>query len=321
MREKTRALQRISSGPVQLTAGPMSFLGPNVSKDGTKLFALGIQSKNELGRYDATSEQFVRYLSGISAEGLDFSRDGQWLTYVTIPQGTLWRSKLDGSERLQLSFSPLEVALPRWSPDGKQIAFMGRLPSQLWQIYVVPAEGGNPQRLVSDDENEGEPDWEPNGSVLVFSQFPALEAATNLTIHRLDLRTHQISILPGSEGLYSAHWSPDGRYIVASTVGDSRLMAFELATHKWTTLTRRGGWILGWSRQDGQVCFENSGIVYRARVPGGHLEQVASLKGIQRGTGILGFMSWAGLAPDDSILLMRETSSEEIYALSLERPQ
>lgn len=319
IREKTHLFKR-TSGPVQLTAGPMSFLGPNVSRDGTKLLALGIQSKNELLRYDTASRQFVRYLSGMSAEGLDFSRDGQWLTYVTIPQGTLWRSKTDGSERLQLSFPPLQVALPRWSPDGKQIAFMGRLPSQRWLIYVVPAEGGNPQQLVSDEENEGEPNWEPNGSALVFSQFPALEVATNLKIRRLDLRTHQISILPGSEGLYSARWSPDGRYVVASAVDDSRLMAFELATQKWTALTQRGGWMLGWSRKDGQVYFENSGIVYRARVPGGNLEQVTSLKGTQRGTGILGFESWAALAPDGSVLLMREASSEEIYALEWARP-
>ncbi len=80
---------------------------------------------------------------------------------------------------------------------------MGRLPSQLWQIYAVPADGGSPLQLFSDDENEGEPDWAPNGSLLVLSQSPALkaDAATNVVIHRVDLRTHQVSILPGSEGL------------------------------------------------------------------------------------------------------------------------
>ena len=126
---------------------------------------------------------------------------------------TLWRSKLDGSERLQLSFPPLQVALPRWSPDGKQIAFMGRPPSQLWQIYVVPAEGGSPQQVVSDDVNEGSPDWAPSGSLLIFSQLPQLEtnAAKDMVVQTLELRTHQVSVLPRSEGLYAAHWSSDGR--------------------------------------------------------------------------------------------------------------
>ena len=322
MREKVELFGRGSHRPVQLTAGPMSFLAPNPSRDGKSLFALGIQSKNELVRYDAGSKQFVRYLSGMSAEGVNFSRDGQWVTYVAIPQGTLWRSKLDGSERLQLSFPPLEVALPRWSPDGKQIAFMGRRPPQLWQIYVVPAEGGSPQQVVSDDENEGAPDWGPSGSLLVFSQLPELETngAKDMVVHSLELKTHQAAVLPGSAGLYSAHWSSDGRYIAASTTDDSRLMTFELATGKWKTLCQPGGRILGWSRYDGQVYYENNGSIYRSSAGRGYPQRVASIKGIQRGTGILGFMPWAALSPDDSVLLMREASSEEIYALRWETP-
>ncbi len=141
-----------------------------------------------------------------------------------------------------------------------------------------------------------------------------------MVIHRLDLRTHQVSILPGSEGLYSAHWSSDGRYIAASTVDKSKLMASELATRKWTTVSQPGGRILGWSRNDEYVYYENNGTFYRANVHRGYPEQVANLRGIQRGTGILGFLSWAALAPDDSVLLMREASSEEIYALEWEVP-
>lgn len=320
MRDKVNLFERASRKPVQLTAGPMSFLGPDVTRDGKKLFALGIQSKNELVRYDGVSKQFVPYLSGMSAEGMDFSKDGHWVTYVSIPQGTLWRSKLDGSERLQLTFPPLQIASPRWSPDGKQIAFMARLPAHLWQIYLMPAEGGSPRQVLSDPENEGEPDWSPSGNLLVFSQFPWMKsgATSRVVVRLLDLKTQQASILPGSEGLYSAHWSSDGRYIAAST--GPKLTIFEVATQKWTTVSQIGGTILGWSRDNNYIYFENSNAIYRAGVRRGKVEQVASLKGIQRGTGVLGFKSWAGLAPDDSVLLMREASSEEIYALDWEMP-
>ena len=91
--------------------------------DGKKLFAIGSQRRGELARFNQKTQQFEPYLSGISADGVDFSRDGQWVTYVSYPEGSLWRSKADGSERLQLTFPPMQVILPRWSPDQKQIVF------------------------------------------------------------------------------------------------------------------------------------------------------------------------------------------------------
>jgi hypothetical protein len=145
-------------------------------------------------------------------------------------------------------------------------------------------------------------------------------ALSDVVIHLLDLRTHQASILPGSQGLYSAHWSSDGRYIAASTADYPKLVSFEVATQKWTTLSQIGGTILGWSRDNNYIYFDHNNMIYRVGVRRGKLEQVANLKGIQRGTGILGFRSWAALAPDDSVLLMREASSEEIYALDWEAP-
>jgi hypothetical protein len=97
-------LQKPESTPVQLTSGPLSFKGPQPSYDGRKLFAIGVQRRGELQRYDTRSKQFMPYLSGISADTMDFSRDGQWVTYVSVPDGTLWRSKLNGTEKLQLTF-------------------------------------------------------------------------------------------------------------------------------------------------------------------------------------------------------------------------
>jgi hypothetical protein len=108
---------------MKLTLGPMNFYYPVSSRDGRKLFAVGEQRRGELVRYDAKLHQFAAYLSGISAHGLHFSKDGQWVTYVAYPEGTLWRGKVDGSQRLQLSFPPKQAFLPRWSPDGKRIAY------------------------------------------------------------------------------------------------------------------------------------------------------------------------------------------------------
>ena len=63
-----------------------------------KLFVVGQSYRGELTQYDAKSGQFSPFLGGISAEYVAFSRDGQWVAYVSYPEGTLWRSKLDGQQ-------------------------------------------------------------------------------------------------------------------------------------------------------------------------------------------------------------------------------
>src|SRR5207248_6694024 len=108
----------------------------------------------EVIRYDSRSNQFVPYFSGISAEGLAFSRDGQWVTYTSYPDGAVWRSKVDGSERLQLTFPPLRALLPRWSPDGKQIAFNASLPGATWNICLLSSQGGTPQRILPSEQSQ-----------------------------------------------------------------------------------------------------------------------------------------------------------------------
>jgi WD40 repeat protein len=107
IREKGEFLHKANRTPMQLTTGPLNFSGPVASKDGKRIFVIGSQPRGELLRYEAKAGQFVPYLGGISATDVSFSRDGQWVVYVAYPEGTLWRSRVDGGERLQLSFPPL----------------------------------------------------------------------------------------------------------------------------------------------------------------------------------------------------------------------
>src|SRR5262249_122905 len=115
MREQAGFFRRASSEPVQLTVGPLNYYAPVPSQDGKKLFVVGEQQRGELARYDMKTQQWASYLPGISAEHLDFSRDGARVVYVTYPEGNLWQSKVDGSERLQLTGPSMRSGLPRWS--------------------------------------------------------------------------------------------------------------------------------------------------------------------------------------------------------------
>jgi len=59
------------------------------------------------------------------------------VAYVNFPEGTLWTTKLDGSQRLQLSYPPLYAMQPCWSPDGKQIVVIDFSPGQNAKLYTV----------------------------------------------------------------------------------------------------------------------------------------------------------------------------------------
>ena len=111
---------------------------------------VGRTYRGELERGDPKSGRFTPFLSGISAEDVRFSKDGQWVAYVSYPEGILWRSKLDGSDKIQLSSPPLLAVLPRWSPDGKQIVFEDYSFGKP-KIYLVSADGGSPQQLLPAD--------------------------------------------------------------------------------------------------------------------------------------------------------------------------
>jgi Tol biopolymer transport system component len=192
--ERHNFLHKSSSTPVQLTTGPLAYDHALPSQDGHKIFVTGLQARGELVRYDSRSQQFLPFLSGISVDQADFSPDGQWVTYVTVPEGTLWRSRVDGSERLQLTNAPLFAILPRWSPDGKQIVFSAGQYGKPWKIFLVSAQGGAAQELLSENLSEMDPTWSPDGRRIAFGR---LAFAENKDIEVLDLQTHQVSSCPG----------------------------------------------------------------------------------------------------------------------------
>jgi Tol biopolymer transport system component len=319
--DKGGSFRKASEGPVELTAGPVSYFMPVPSMDGKRLFALGSQPRGELQRFNQRTQQFETYLSGLSADGVDFSRDGKWVTYTTYPAGSLWRSKADGSERLQLTFPPMHAGLPRWSPDQKQIAFQGKSTGSGLKIYLVSAEGGSPEQLVPGDNNEGDPNWSPDGNSLVFWSSVTFPTAVAPTVNILDLRTHKVSVVSGSQGLFSPHWSPDGRYLAALTADAENLMLYDFKVQKWSELTKISTAFPNWSRDGNYVYFHSFGTdvaLYRVRVSDHKLEMIAGLKGIRLTIDVQG--TWCGLTADDSPLILRDVGTQEIYALDLQLP-
>ena len=320
MNERGQIFRAAKHEPVQLTTGPMNVGDPVPSRDGKKLFVQGWRPRGELVRYDNKSGQFAPYLNGISAMGLDFSPDGQWVAYNDASDDTMWRSKIDGTEKLQLVFPPMLAYLPRWSPDGKQIAFFGHPPGEAFQLYVIPAEGGTPQRIYRSETNLADPSWSPDGKSLAFGENSLNNQGS--AIYVLDLKSKVAKKLPGSDGLYSPRWSPDGRHIAAIPLDSLKLMLFDFNTQKWSERAKLFVAYPIWSRDSRYIYFDgildNQESYFRAQVSDGKLERLVNLKGFQAAGGAFG--NWSGIAPDGTPLLVRDASIREIYALDWDAP-
>ncbi|MBV8672890.1 MAG: PD40 domain-containing protein, partial [Acidobacteriaceae bacterium] len=229
-----------------------------------------------------------------------------------------------GSKPLQLTDPPMKASLPRWSPDGSQILF-GDSSSGRNVMFAVPSEGGTPKRVLPDDNGEQtDPNWSPDGKKIVFCRGGGFSDSKSV-LGILDISSHQVKQVPGSDGTFSPRWSPDGRFIAALTAnGERALRVFDVSTQRWLELpVVEGVDFPAFSKDSGYIYFEsnpeegNPEVVRILRIPvkGGAAELVADLKD-WRFTGRPG--TWMGLDPDDAPLMMRDAGSKDIYALTLE---
>ena len=315
LQEETGLLRR-DPEPVQLTTGPMSTFVPLPSPDGKKIYLVGVKNRGEMMRYEPRKRQFVPFLRGISALDVEFSHDGQSIVYVQYPGLTLWRARQDGTERLQLTSFPFRARLPRWSPDGKQLAFFGGMPGKPWKVYLIAAEGGEPQQLLAGEGNEGDPSWSPDGASLAFGRLPWKTGSTEpIEIYIMDLKSHRLTTVPGSNGLFSPRWSPNGKYLLATKADSSAFLLFDFAKQSWTVLAHGAMGYPYWSRDSNYVYFGDLSVPHRAsvkriRIRDSRVETIADLSTVRQTVD-----AWIGSGPNDLPITVREVGTEEIYAL------
>jgi Tol biopolymer transport system component/DNA-binding winged helix-turn-helix (wHTH) protein len=296
----------------RLTSGPLQAGDPVPSVDGKALFVLGMQLRGELSRFDVRSKTVATFLNGISAMEVNISPDRKWAAYVSFPDLSLWRSKVDGTERLQLTSSPTQASEPQWSPDGKEILFTD-MPRQ--KIFMIGSGGGSLRELMPNEKAEitGSGTWSPDARSIVFVRGSPGETA----IYRLDLQSGYISSVPGSERMYSARLSPTGRYISAIRYSQDSLMLYDLKLGTWSELAHGGNFDCNSWSQDGKFVHVNNRlpseplIIERVRIADHKRERIATLKD----------MSWVSFDGEDSIIFTREASTYEIYRVNLNVPR
>jgi len=310
--------------PIQITSGAVKFVDALPATDSRRLFAVGLAPRGEVGRFDARSGQFAPLLVGISADFATYSPDGQWIAYVTYPDGALWRSRTDRTERLQLTQPAANsfATLPRWSPDGSEILYSEASAGQLTRIYRVPAAGGQPRLLLPGlNQVNSDANWSPDGKRICFGGASGTAgSAPGAGIHMLDLETGSVSALPGSDNLFSPRWSLDGRYIAALSLDSTRLAVFQVASGRWEDLAKGTVSFPCWSHDSRTLYYIQSTdhpAVMRVRLADRKVERVIDLGDIS----LAGFYGASlSLAPNDQPVMTRDSGSMEIFSLDWRTP-
>jgi hypothetical protein len=258
------------------------------------------------------SKQFLPFLSGISAIDPTFSRDGNWVAYAAYPDHTLWRSRADGAERLQLTYPPMQVIYPFISPDGKRVAFA----TVSGELYVISMNGGSPQKIA---ENSSSATWSPDGNLLSLTTWLSGNKAE---LQNFDFRTGKLSAIPSSQGIIGGQWVAQDM-LVAAPVDTTKLLTFDLKNQKWSDLV--SGAIINWATSlDYKYLYYTTGgrepKAMRIRLTDHKVETIASLKDLRRVEDWQQANTQISVAPDGSAVFTRDIGSQEIYALTVRWP-
>ncbi len=286
------------------------------------LLVNAIIARDRVLRYSLRQRQFVPWRLNSSADFPAPAPNHHAVVYAIQPQNRpLLEKNLITGDEIHLIPDNMEAEYPQWSPDGRQIAFIGRFVTfQPWHIYLVPAKGGQPRRLTRNQFPEGMPTWSPDGAQIVFGELGRYgsQPGPKATIHIVNVHTGVTDSLPGSRGLWTARWSPNGRNIAALSLDSKKIELYNLHTQKWTVLASGTGISdLRWSPDARDLYFltlggENGAELCRLNVAQKKVMPLTRLNFDSTG--------WLGLSAGGRPLLTQHSPDSEIFAVRYHLP-
>lgn len=154
-----------------------------------------------------------------AGEGADFdpnvSRDGRTLVFASTqhrPNPDLYIKAVGARTVTQLTSDPASDVMPELNPDGTRVAFASNR-SGFWNIYVMPAAGGQAVQITTGQTQDLHPTWSPDGTRLAFCRLGQATGRWELWV--VEVARPQVAEYLGL-GLFP-RWSP-----VASTGGMGR---------------------------------------------------------------------------------------------------
>jgi len=311
--------------PVRLTSGPIAYADALPVDHDRVAFAHGGLELVDVFSIDPKTSRAKPLLPDLQALEAGFSPDGQWVYYVTVE--ALWRSRPDGSDRLQLAANSYQVGIynPRWRADSKYLLFFEQTKEGFNQIYVVSSDGGPRRAILEPNHFHDRPDWSPDGQSILFSIFdqPRPGRPSENGIYLFNLRTGKTTAVPDSSKLYQARWSPDGRFLSAISLDSSSLQLYDFSQNRWSEIAH-GNWISlpVWSQDSKFLYYQDllkSGEpLFRYHLRDTSIETVFSFESLLKTSSTR--CLFIGLTPDGSLLVRASGRGGNLYKLHLDLP-
>jgi dipeptidyl aminopeptidase/acylaminoacyl peptidase len=262
-----------------------------------------------------TAEDIVSFRE---VSDVELSPDGKWVAHVLrVPNpldkpgkahNQIWLVDVAGKQRPR-RFTPENRSSwsPRWSPDGRELAFLSKRPGdEHTELYVMPLDGGEAQKLFETKSSIGAFEWSPDGKQVAYTSTKATDEAERErkagrdwiidedgeTRTRLFVVTRESGesreLATAGKHVIDFAWAPDGQQLairaseqaaVDHTMMYSSLYTLALDGSQPKPLTKTAGKLgaLAWSPDGKQLAFLGAadihdslaGIVYTVPAGGG----------------------------------------------------
>jgi eukaryotic-like serine/threonine-protein kinase len=205
--------------PERLAGAGENGIGPSISRQGNRLAYERSVTDPNIWRIPGPNAHDLRaapekWIASTEADQeVQFSPDGKKIVFVSTRSGDyeIWTCESNGREVAQLtSLGGPPAGSPRWSPDGRWIAFDAPKVGKA-DIFVISADGGVPRLLTSGTANNIRPSWSRDGRWIYFSS----NRSGNWQIWKAPAQGG-LAVQITKSGGYEAFESPDGKLVYYS---------------------------------------------------------------------------------------------------------
>lgn len=204
--------------PTNITNSATLFeVDPDWSPNGEKMvFSRSVDGKTNWDIYtmnaDGTQITKLTKCFGAGCHTPHWSPSGEAIVYVYNHH--IYTMKADGSEQTELASGYDYNFWPRWSPDGKRMAFItsnDEYSNRSLYVMTLNTPGVEVQDLTGGNYNVGKFSWSPNGKLIIFDTLPLKtnDNTTDSLLWMVNVQLGQVIPFLSQEGKFSApEWSP-----------------------------------------------------------------------------------------------------------------